>query len=78
MNNSVVVEKDTRSEAGERVLPLPGPLVEALKKFRACRARERLALGRDYLDSGYVTVDESGSPQSEWTAPRPNRADEPA
>jgi integrase len=60
LNNNTVVEKDTKSEAGERDLPLPGPLHEALKKFRARQAREKLALGGDYSDSGYVTVDEVG------------------
>lgn len=62
MNNNEVVEKDTKSEAGDRDLPTPGPLVDALRKFRACQAREKLALGGDYIDSGYVTVDEVGQP----------------
>jgi integrase len=60
MNNSIVVEKDTKSEAGDRGLPLPAPLYEALKRFRAQQAREKLALGADYVDSGYVTVDAAG------------------
>ncbi|MGW2934825.1 site-specific integrase [Streptomyces sp. NPDC001156] len=60
MNNSVVVEKDTKSEAGDRGLPLPGVVVDALRKFRAQQAKERLALGADYVDSGYVVVDEVG------------------
>jgi integrase len=60
MNNNEVVEKDTKSEAGERGLPIPGPLLDALKKFRARQAAEKLALGADYVDSGYVTVNEAG------------------
>ncbi|MFE7272992.1 tyrosine-type recombinase/integrase [Streptomyces sp. NPDC057623] len=60
IDNNEVVEKDTKSEAGERVLPIPGPLLEALKKFRARQAAEKLALGADYLDQGYVTVDAVG------------------
>jgi integrase len=62
IDNNRVVEKDTKSEAGERVLPVPGPLLEALKKFRARQASEKLALGADYVDSGYVTVNEAGEP----------------
>ncbi|MEV5472710.1 site-specific integrase [Streptomyces sp. NPDC052207] len=62
INNSVVVEKDTKSEAGDRVLPVPGPLNDALRKFRACQAKERLSVGGDYVDSGYVAVDEIGQP----------------
>jgi integrase len=31
-----------------------------LKRFKACQAREKLALGADYVDSGSVVVDEIG------------------
>ncbi|MFJ6540473.1 tyrosine-type recombinase/integrase [Streptomyces sp. NPDC091385] len=60
INNLRVVEKDTKSEAGDRDLPMPGPLVDALRKLKACQAAEKLAAGRDYVDSGYVAVDELG------------------
>ncbi|MFJ8606399.1 tyrosine-type recombinase/integrase [Streptomyces sp. NPDC093675] len=62
INNHRVVEKDTKSEAGDRVLPVPGPLNDALRKFKARLAKERLAVGGDYVDSGYVAVDEIGQP----------------
>jgi len=64
IGNVQVLEKDTKTEAGERVLPLPGPVLESLKKFRARQAREKLAAGEGYTDSGYVVVDEFGRPRN--------------
>ncbi|NSL42676.1 hypothetical protein [Streptomyces sp. 8P21H-1] len=46
--------------AGERVLPLPAFVREALKTFRATQAAERLAPGEGYGGAGYVLVDEPG------------------
>ncbi|WUB60717.1 site-specific integrase [Streptomyces sp. NBC_00582] len=60
MGNRHVVEKDTKSLAGERELPLPGLVLGALKAFRALQAEERLALGEAYTVSGYVLVHEAG------------------
>lgn len=60
MGNRYVVEKDTKSLAGERALPLPAPVLDALKAFRALQAEERLALGEAYVASGYVLVHETG------------------
>ncbi|MGW1194390.1 tyrosine-type recombinase/integrase [Streptomyces sp. NPDC002536] len=60
MGNRYVVEKDTKSLAGERDLPLPAPVLAALKAFRALQAEERLALGEAYVASGYVLVHEAG------------------
>ncbi len=60
MGNRTVVEKDTKSMAGERVLPLPSLVREALKTFRATQAVERLAAGEGYEGGGYVLVDELG------------------
>jgi integrase len=57
-----VVEKDTKTEAGRRVLPLPAPVHKALKAFRARQAEEKLSAGPLYEDSGYVVVDELGRP----------------
>ncbi|WP_103543325.1 tyrosine-type recombinase/integrase [Streptomyces sp. SM1] len=64
IGNTRVLEKDTKTEAGERVLPLPGPVLDALKKFRAVQARERLAAGEGYTDTGYVVVDQFGRPRN--------------
>ncbi|MEU5097590.1 tyrosine-type recombinase/integrase [Streptomyces sp. NPDC020996] len=60
IGNVQVLEKDAKTAAGERVLPLPAPVLDALKKFRARQAREKLAAGEGYTDSGYVVVDELG------------------
>ncbi|WP_241777914.1 site-specific integrase [Streptomyces sp. CT34] len=60
MGNRYVVEKDTKSLAGERALPLPAPVLDALKAFRALQVEERLALGEAYVVSGYVLVHETG------------------
>lgn len=40
MGNKTVVEKDTKSMAGGRLLPLPALVREALKEFRATQAAE--------------------------------------
>ncbi|MET7718640.1 tyrosine-type recombinase/integrase [Streptomyces sp. NPDC005407] len=60
MGNRYVVEKDTKSLAGERDLPLPALVLAALKAFRALQAEARLALGEAYVVSGYVLVHEAG------------------
>lgn len=62
VGNVKVLEKDAKTAAGERALPLPQWPWEALKKFKAQQAREKLAAGEGYTDTGYVTVDELGRP----------------
>ncbi|MFE3202289.1 tyrosine recombinase XerC [Embleya sp. NPDC059237] len=57
-----VVEKEPKTEAGNRKLPLPRPVTQGLKSFRAIQAAEKLAAGDAYTVSGYVVVDEMGSP----------------
>ncbi|MFG2847127.1 tyrosine-type recombinase/integrase [Kitasatospora sp. NPDC048296] len=57
-----VVEKDTKTEAGKRTLPLPAPALKALKNFKAIQAAEKIAAGSAYNDTGYVLVDELGNP----------------
>lgn len=61
MGNRYVVEKDTKSLAGERELPLPAPVLAALKSFKTLQAKEKLALGEAYAESGYVLVHETGA-----------------
>ncbi|CAL9288858.1 hypothetical protein SUDANB51_06684 [Streptomyces sp. enrichment culture] len=56
-----MVEKDTKSLAGERELPLPAPVLAALKSSKALQAKEKLALGEAYAESGYVLVHETGA-----------------
>ncbi len=60
MGKRYVVEKDTKSLAGEREFPLPAPVAEALRVFRSLQAKEKLALDETYVNSGYVVVHESG------------------
>jgi integrase len=62
VGNQTVVEKDTKSLAGERGLPLPALVGEALRNFKAVQAAEKRATGQAYEDSGYVLVDELGAP----------------
>ncbi|NEC33879.1 hypothetical protein [Streptomyces rubrogriseus] len=52
MGRRTVVEKDTKSMAGERVLPIPSLVREALKTFRATQAVERLVAGEGYQGAG--------------------------
>lgn len=63
----VVVEKDAKSESGERKLPLPAVVFTALKAFRARQAAEKLAAGEGYAPSGRVVVDELGAEvKTDW------------
>ncbi|MFC8124866.1 tyrosine recombinase XerC [Streptomyces sp. NPDC057302] len=62
MGNKTVVEKDAKSLAGERGLPLPALVREALRNFKETQAAEELAAGQAYKGSGYVLVDELGAP----------------
>lgn len=57
-----VVEKGAKTEAGKRTLPLPKPVLRALKAFRVSQTAEKLAAGEAYEDSRYVLVDELGRP----------------
>ncbi|MFE6194118.1 tyrosine recombinase XerC [Streptomyces sp. NPDC057838] len=62
VRNHYTVEKDTKTTSGERTLPLPRLVWDALRSFKALQARERLAAGEGYTLSGYVLVDELGVP----------------
>jgi integrase len=62
IGNGRVVEKDTKTEAGERTLPLPAQVLAALKRFRAQQAKEKLAAGEAYQDAAYAMVNELGVP----------------
>lgn len=64
IGNHTTLEKDTKTEAGERTLPLPSTVAQPLGKLRARQARERLAAGEAYTDTGYVVVDELGLPRN--------------
>ncbi|WP_392673658.1 tyrosine-type recombinase/integrase [Streptomyces sp. LN785] len=51
-----MVEKDTKSLAGERRLPLPGLVGAALADFKATQITEKLDAGERYEDNEYVLV----------------------
>jgi integrase len=57
-----VVEKGPKTDASNRTLPLPEPVTVALREFLAAQSTERRAAANAYLESGYVLVDELGSP----------------
>ncbi|MFG3409612.1 site-specific integrase [Streptomyces sp. NPDC048142] len=60
MGNKVVVEKDTKTLAGQRKLPLPNLVGEALADLKATQIAEKLAAGERHEDTGYVLVDGVG------------------
>ncbi|NUV60646.1 tyrosine-type recombinase/integrase [Streptomyces sp. CAI-85] len=60
IGNAEVLEKDTKTEAGERVLPLPEPVRQALLAFKALQEIEEMSMGSYYASSGYVFVDHIG------------------
>jgi len=64
---TTVEEKDPKTGAGERTLPMPAPVIVALRAFRARQAAEKLKAGEAYQDGGYVLVDKWGRP---WTSER--------
>ena len=64
IGNATVLEKDTKSEAGERTLPLPEPVRLALLQAQVLQEAERAAMGSYYQASGYVFVDVLGEAMS--------------
>lgn len=56
------IEKDPKSEAGKRTLPLPDVAARALVTFRDRQAEEQTAAGGAWTASGKVLVDEIGRP----------------
>jgi integrase len=50
-----------RAQAGVRVVPLPAPVVAALRAWRKQQAADRLAWGRAWPDSGLVFTREDGT-----------------
>lgn len=62
IGNATVLEKDTKTEAGERTLPLPEPVRKALLAFKALQEIEQMSMGAYYQASGYMFVDHLGEP----------------
>jgi integrase len=63
-----IVEKgDPKSENGKRKLPLDAATSAALRSLWVQQAKERLAAGAAYTESGRIVVDEIGEPvHPEW------------
>jgi len=74
-----VVEKDAKSGAGERGLPLPEIVWKALKAFHKRQAAEQLAAGEGWHASGRVACDELGrAVKTDWLRRRAYKAMETA
>lgn len=62
---------DPKSEAGIRPVPLPRPVVAALRAWRKRQAADRLAWGPDWTDTGRVFTREDGAPiPPQWVSVR--------
>jgi integrase len=60
-----------KSEAGIRVVPLPAPVVQALRAWRKVQAADRLAWGPDWTDTGRVFTREDGTDvPGQWVSVR--------
>lgn len=60
-----------KSEAGVRVVPLPSPVVQALRAWRKVQAADRLAWGLDWTDTGRVFTREDGTDvPGQWVSVR--------
>ncbi|MFF1910945.1 hypothetical protein ACFVYE_04695 [Streptomyces sp. NPDC058239] len=60
MGNKTVVERDTKSAAGERTLPPLALVGEAPKRFRGTQMAEKRAAREAYENSGHLLADELG------------------
>jgi integrase len=63
--NARVIEKSTKSDRGNRTLPLFQPVTAALEALYARQAAEKDAAGAAYVtdvDDGYICADEIGGP----------------
>jgi integrase len=60
-----------KSESGVRVVPLPAPVIQALRTWRARQASDQLAWGSDWPDTNLVFTREDGSPiPGQWVSVR--------
>jgi integrase len=60
-----------KTDAGVRAVPLPVPVVAALRAWRKVQAADQLAWGRDWPETGLVFTREDGTPvAAQWTSNR--------
>jgi integrase len=57
-----------KSEAGVRAVPLPVPVVQALKAWRAQQAADQLAWGRDWTTGRVFTREDGSAVPGQWTS----------
>ncbi|MFJ1618064.1 MULTISPECIES: tyrosine-type recombinase/integrase [unclassified Streptomyces] len=62
IGNARVLEKDTKTEAGERTLPLPLPVKQAMLAHQVTQEVEQMSMGALHQRSGYMFVDHLGQP----------------
>ena len=61
----------TKREAGVRIVPLPAPVIQALKAWRAQQAAGRLAWGPDWPDTDLLFTRKDGTPvPGQWASVR--------
>lgn len=60
----VIIVDSTKTEAGGRVVPLPGALIERLRQHHTRQLEERVYLGQAWTDSGLVFPSETGTPRN--------------
>ena len=64
-------EGTPKSDSGVRAVPLPTPVVAALRGWRKRQAADQLAWGRDWPDTGLVFTREDGAPvPGQWVSVR--------
>lgn len=51
-----------KTKKGQRVVPLPGLAIEALRRWRVEQKRERLRVGPEWTEHGFVFTSEFGTP----------------
>ncbi len=62
VDGRAVEQDDAKSEDSHRVLPVPDPLLVELKAAKKRQLSEKLKVGVDYTDLGYVVCNEAGQP----------------
>lgn len=62
VDGAAVDQQTVKTDGSARTLPIPDPLLAELKAAKARQAAERLALGPNYRDLGYVVCNEAGEP----------------
>jgi integrase len=62
VDGKAIEQDDAKSEDSHRVLPIPDPLLVELKAAKKRQLSEKLKVGVDYADLGYVVCNEAGQP----------------